>query len=272
MILVMVQLQDDNIKFTISRLNGPKKTMKKLDLEKSLFLYVSALSILSLIAWQAALIHGQFWGMNFTPYNTFLVNHIQHFDDFVIFDHTIKLWLNGGEFKVVSNYFPTTIYGMAFFHFIYPLEPVYAYLSMIFFSVCIAGFFLYYGLRYSPTAEIFQVVIVITILTSYPFMFTMERANIEGLLWILVLLGVLSFINNNFLAAGILFAIAASMKLYPAVFLLLLLSVKKYREFFISIFIMVWISIIASYMMHGSVCDSVTFTLMEYPRLIMLIY
>jgi hypothetical protein len=73
-------------------------------------------------------------------------------------------------------------------------------------------------------------VVAMTTLLSYPFMFLLDRANIEGFVWILALTGLLAFIRERYLWAGILFAVAAAMKIVPGLFLLLLISKRRYKE------------------------------------------
>jgi len=225
--------------------------------EKVLFWYMVALAIFSLIAWQIILIRGQFFGIGY-PYNTFLYYQPSHFGDFTCYDKIFIEFITTGEFKPGNSfsYFPVAACGYIFFYYISPFGAVYAYLLSVFSAVCISGIILGYTLRRSPLAKMFWIIIILTILTSYPFMFLIDRGNIEGLLWIFVLLGTLSFVNKKFFVAGACFAIAASIKLYPVVFLLLLLSKHKYKEFVTSIFILVAISILAAYGLTGSICET----------------
>ncbi len=225
--------------------------------EKALFWYMVALAIFSLIAWQIILIKGQFLGMSY-PYDTFLYHQPAHFGDFTGYDKGFVKFITSGEFTLGNtfSYFPVAAYGYIFFYYISSTVAVYVYLLSVFLAVCISGITLGYILRRSSLAKMFWIIIVLTILTSYPFMFLIDRGNIEGLLWIFVLLGTLSFVNNKFFMAGACFAIAASMKLYPVVFLLLLLSKHKYKEFVTSIFILVIISILAAYGLTGSICET----------------
>ncbi len=238
-----------------------------MNIEKALFWYVATLVTLSLIAWQVVFIRGQFLGMGF-PYNTFLFIQSAQFGDFTVFDPLIRAWLDGEITKITSFpgrldgdpnlvlYAPVTTYGFLFFHLLYPDNPVYAYLLTVLLVVCIAGAILGYVFRHLSIAKIFWVTIILTILTSYPFMIMFDRANMEGLLFPFLLIGAVNFVNRRFFISGVFFAIAASMKYYHGILLLLLLSKGKYKEFVFSIFFMLSISVIAAYGLNGSVSNT----------------
>ncbi len=245
-----------------------------MNIEKTLFWYISALTVLSLIAWQITFIYGQYLGAGY-PYNTFLYRQSVQFDDFTRFDTHFRLWIENGFIKskplihhgvgyepvdesLFKNhppvtYSPTATYGYAFFHFLYPTEPVHLYLLSVFMTACVAALILGYRLRHSPMAKMFWITIALTVLTSYPLMIELDRANIEGLLWIFTVLGVISFVNNRFLSAGVLFAIATSMKFYPGIFLLLLIHKGKYREFVFSLLFLLWFFLFSAYELTGSI-------------------
>jgi hypothetical protein len=71
--------------------------------------------------------------------------------------------------------------------------------------------------------------------TSYPFAFLFERGNIEGLLWVSYAAGIYCFVRRSYLAAALLIAVAASIKPFPGLLLVLLLPQRRYREFLIGI-------------------------------------
>lgn len=232
-----------------------------MNIERTLFWYISALVLLSLIAWQISFIGGQFLGLSF-PYNTFLYYQGAQFTDFTIQDKSFYLMRdNGWIFQRVDQpyefaYFPTSAYAFFIFYLLYPTAPVHAYLFSVVVMICIAAFTLGYALRSSPMAKMFWAVVLLTLLTSYPFMIMFDRANIEGMIWFFLFLGIVSFVNNRFIASGLFFAIAASMKVYPGIFLLLLLSKRKYKEFILAIFFLAVISIIATYELTGNSCTT----------------
>ena len=70
----------------------------------------------------------------------------------------------------------------------------------------------------------------VAVLCSYPFFFEFEQANIEWIGCVLVSLGIWAFLRGRGYSAATCFGIAASMKIYPFVFLGLFLSRRQYRQ------------------------------------------
>ena len=66
-------------------------------------------------------------------------------------------------------------------------------------------------------------------LLSYPFWFEMLLGNLEICIWILVTAGVWAFFSGRSYAAAALFGIAGAIKMYPLIYLGLLLSARRYR-------------------------------------------
>lgn len=62
---------------------------------------------------------------------------------------------------------------------------------------------------------------------TYPMVFLVQRANIEIVLWLLVVLGLIAFRKGWGVVAAILFGIAAAMKLYPILLLGLFCKDRK---------------------------------------------
>jgi hypothetical protein len=65
---------------------------------------------------------------------------------------------------------------------------------------------------------------------SYPVLFVLERGNIETYVWILVALAICAYAGNRWWLAAALIGIAGSMKIYPLIFLGLLLAQRKYWQ------------------------------------------
>ena len=78
------------------------------------------------------------------------------------------------------------------------------------------------------------IILPITFLT-YPFLFTIDRGNLEILLFIFLLLFLYFYLQENYFLSAVFLAIAIAMKAFPAVLLLLYLPKKKYRELVMSI-------------------------------------
>ena len=67
------------------------------------------------------------------------------------------------------------------------------------------------------------------LLLGYPFWFVFERANLEFLIFLLLAAGVIAFVKEKPLWAALCFGLAGSMKLFPIIYLGLLLSRRQYR-------------------------------------------
>ena len=70
-------------------------------------------------------------------------------------------------------------------------------------------------------------------LTSWPLLFLLERANLESLLVLLTMSGAVAFWHNRPGLAAFLWGLAAALKIYPAVLLVLFLYRRRLRAFWI---------------------------------------
>lgn len=76
----------------------------------------------------------------------------------------------------------------------------------------------------------------ICFLLSYPLWFLVDRGNLEAVSWLMVALGVFFYWKKKWYIAAMTLGVAASMKLFPLVFLGLLIGARKYRAFVCGIF------------------------------------
>jgi hypothetical protein len=81
-----------------------------------------------------------------------------------------------------------------------------------------------------------QVAIWLTLVAGFPAWFLIDRGNIEVFLWLFVLLGIVAFIRNSPYIGALLFGLAASMKIYPLIFLLLFLPRRQYKAAALGVF------------------------------------
>lgn len=73
--------------------------------------------------------------------------------------------------------------------------------------------------------------VVSAFLFSYPYWFEWELGNIEICVFLIVAFGVFAWLRGRLYLAAALFGIAGSMKIFPFLYLGLLLSRKRYRQF-----------------------------------------
>ncbi|MEO8371328.1 MAG: glycosyltransferase 87 family protein [Candidatus Solibacter sp.] len=84
--------------------------------------------------------------------------------------------------------------------------------------------------RDRENGRLLRAVVAASLVLSYPMLFLLERANLEGFIWAFWGLGLAAFVARKHKTAAVLFALIAAMKIYPGVMLLLLLSRKLYKE------------------------------------------
>lgn len=87
------------------------------------------------------------------------------------------------------------------------------------------------GLALSSTV----ILILVTVLTSYPFMFLLNRANIELVNWMFVSFAIAAVWHERWNVAGMLLGVAISMKLFPFILLGLFVSRRKFVPCLISL-------------------------------------
>ena len=72
-------------------------------------------------------------------------------------------------------------------------------------------------------------------LISFPILRMVHQGNVEIVLWMFTALGVLAFLRGHDDAAAVLWGLAAAMKLFPIVLLILLLPRRKWRAFAVGV-------------------------------------
>jgi len=72
--------------------------------------------------------------------------------------------------------------------------------------------------------------VFVTYVLSYPLFFEYQSGNVEIIVWATLCLGVWAWMRGRNWTAAALFGLAASFKLFPFVYLGLLLSKKRYKE------------------------------------------
>jgi hypothetical protein len=74
-----------------------------------------------------------------------------------------------------------------------------------------------------------------TALFSYPLVLELQRWNIEVLVWLVATIGVWCFLTGRATTAAVFLGVAASLKLYPVIFLGLYLPRRRYGGFLLGI-------------------------------------
>ena len=132
----------------------------------------------------------------------------------------------------------------------YPLPSIYLFVlflrffadptrAYIIFTICaftvVTGCFSLY-LRKIHATRLTQSAVWLTLLVGSPAAFLLDRGNIEVFLWLFVLGGLVCFVRNWKYAAAVCFALAACMKIYPALYFLLFLPRRQFKPLALGIF------------------------------------
>jgi hypothetical protein len=192
------------------------------------------------------------------PYNTFLFIPKDRFADFY---NQFKLSANRDPFVTDGE---TVAWERAYFPFTYllmwSLSPLHRKLSHIIISIAFIYSFIGMMHWYCTKESKYPVhpenvatmknLITAVVLLSYPMIFLLDRGNLEMLAAIPTILAVFLIGRDNdaqgrFPTSGVLLGIATALKLFPAVFSLLLLKKRRYWEFVLVFVLAIALNIIS---------------------------
>jgi hypothetical protein len=137
-----------------------------------------------------------------------------------------------------------TLYAFAFFVRLFH-HPLRAYLIFVFLSFLLAASFLSLRVNRATHKKLPQIAIWSTLLLGFPLQFLIDRGNIEGVIWVLVLLGIVAYTRNRMLTSAMLWSLAASMKIFPGLLFVLFLARRKLGVFVVAIAATVALSLLA---------------------------
>jgi Glycosyltransferase family 87 len=227
---------------------------------RALTSYLIAIILLTLIAFAVVSIRRFFLHATY-PFNTLLFFPEDRFNDFV--NHAQRVthfpepdMLTRNDYKVFFNYSAPTLYVFLFFLRVFP-NPLYAYLTVAVAAFILAAACFAWSFRDSPLYRWTTALIVVSLVSSFPIWFVLDRANIEGILWMIMLGGTVALVfNRPVLSAGC-FAIAASMKIFPAVILLLFLARRQYKALFAAICIAATVTLVSLHFIGPSIPQAI---------------
>lgn len=195
---------------------------------------------------------GQYLGLGY-PFNTFLFNPAAFGSDFLnTFRQTQELNPYLGANIIPSNFFPFT-HVVVFPFTIFGLYPAY-----LIFSVGTAAFLWWLGQRYLRANTFIEtsINIVLIVFLSYPFLFQIERGNVELLSFVFLCLFVLFYQKRAYYWASVWISCAVAMKLYPAIFLLLFVVDKKYRQLGLSLLLVPLLTVGALLLFQNPIAEN----------------
>ena len=187
---------------------------------------------------------GTFMGHGF-PFNTFLFAPGDQFNDF--FNNFNQITLTGkGVFPPEHN----------FTNYLFYLPSLFSFNSRGLTYMFYAGVFVVYLFMYNYSHikklrhfgdwdwSLLMNSFVFTFM-SYPVLFAIDRGNQEMYIFILLSLSIFSYYKNKYFISAVLLGFAIHLKIYFAVFLIIYISDKKYKEIGFVIFLFFILPILA---------------------------
>lgn len=157
------------------------------------------------------------------PKNTFLYSPAKAWGDFYEIFEPIK----AGTIKF-TVYFPFA-YIPFFLLSVFPVRM--AANTFVSAFIIAAVWFVYAHLDFLPRVQRWTVTIILSLFT-YPLLFCIDRANLEGIVFLLLALFFISFKRENTKLSVLFLSCAAAMKFYPGIFVILYLVRRQYRPMF----------------------------------------
>jgi hypothetical protein len=162
----------------------------------------------------------------------------QHFTDFSIYELKFRLYFHTAAF--FYSLFPFTypapvalVYQFFFRLFPHP-ERIFVAFSLL--AVLVPALLFALALRRRGIATLRAFLFAgVLFLCSWPAILVVDRGNMEIVVWIVLATATWAFVTGRGYLAAVFFGIAASLKLFPFIFLGLFLSTRRYRELAVGI-------------------------------------
>jgi hypothetical protein len=167
------------------------------------------------------------------PYNWPFFLRSERFSDFTIFTHKFEYFHQAAFFTTgfpINYPAPMTIVYEAFFKFA-GSKALLAFLIVLLLSFAVPAVLFGRALvKRGLSRSTATVVVSITLLLSWPALLLVDRANVEVIVWIAVALGAWAYARNKGWTAAAMFGVAASLKLFPFIYLALFLTRKNFPK------------------------------------------
>ncbi|MFA6292770.1 MAG: glycosyltransferase 87 family protein [Victivallales bacterium] len=168
---------------------------------------------------------------DYYPYDTSFFRPVDRFNDFFnSYFHIANLNPYEAPPDSTRAHLPFTHLLQYFFDFAVPFPSPFLSFAL-FFAVFVAFFIWYCSVNLADKKPLLTTgnVLVFSIL-SYPFLSEIDRAHIEGIVFIFLCLFIYYYRKNKFILSALFLSVALATKPYFAVFLVLFISDKKYKE------------------------------------------
>lgn len=90
---------------------------------------------------------------------------------------------------------------------------------------------------------------------TFPVLFLIDRANFESFVFIFLCFSIYFYQRGNMVFSLILLSFAIAMKLFPAVFLVLYFSDRKYKQIFWTIVSVIILTVFSSFILYGGIIE-----------------
>ena len=229
------------------------KLPRRSAVDRILYLYLGLVLILAAVAGLTVFVKSSILHRPY-PENSLLFRPEARYSDFT--GSALKISHFGEPGMLVEKrfggpgytFFPyplPTVYVYLFFIRLFP-KPLTAYLSTVVTAFVLAALWLLFRLRaLVQRSALPYLLIFISAISAFPMFYLYDRANIEGVPWILIAFGLVAFYRKLYPLAAVLIACAASLKLFPAILLLLFIAKRQYRALVLGIICLIAVTLLA---------------------------
>jgi hypothetical protein len=173
------------------------------------------------------------------PLNSIMLPVDSRFWDFNVFAPRYAVWGHGDRFFTLPGFpfdYPPTAFLSELIFYRFSGQPVATYLGTVIFFASACTVAAAFAVARTNVGRFWAILANVTTgFLSYPLLFLLDRANIEGVVWMALSLGLLFFVNRRYTCSAVFLGIATAMKIFPGTLLLLLLAKRRFREFWLSI-------------------------------------
>ena len=166
------------------------------------------------------------------PYNYPVLDPNYSFGDFRVYQGKFQFLHHPSFFNVGMPFmYPAPAAPMYDLFYLSHSHAVRMFLIFILGSFTVAAILLWRALSRRGLPAIKAVAFIVSSMAlAYPLWFEIKQGNIEIWVWVWIALGVWAFCSGNDYSAAACFGIAASVKIFPLVYLGILLAKRKYRQ------------------------------------------
>jgi len=202
------------------------------DLPSSLWRWLVICVYISAFSWLYGIL-GYRYNHRYTSISVWSIYKDDVFGDFYHYSKLFSLFHTESFFQSQDRFaYPAP--AAVIYHVLYSLgrHQLGIYLTFTLLTALVAGYLFFRSLvRAGIASSRAGIFVAGVLLSSWPLVFVCQRANIEVTIWVLASLGIWALLRERPMLAAVLFGLAASIKIYPILLLLLLLSRRMIYAF-----------------------------------------